>query len=492
MAIHRLSVLSKGMRILGAAALLLALAGGGWAYRNVKPASSELVGSLPRAVVHREELDVFLTVGGEIQGGKQTRIDCELQNIPSALNLGSFAGQTIISLIPDGKHVKKGDVLCRFDASSYEEAARIQRIELEKAKSAFRQAELDLDSAKVGHVAYRDGEVAQLTDAFRGSIALMKSDLQRARQKLDWTKRMAKIRYVSSNDLTIDQHAVMIQEEGLKRTEGEFRVFRKYTVPKVLYELQCVIAKAQEQWDFAKEQFESDERRLAKINRQIEACTIRAPHDGMVIHADVLFGPDLKLREGMQVHQGQPMFFLPDLDHVVAGISLHESVAARVEVGMKTRIRMQAFPGRVMTGRVTRKELLPTPNYRAGIDIRHFEARVEFDATPKGVLPDMSTEIEIITTKRKDTLVVASEALTYENGKAYCYVAVGPNLERRAVRVRRAGRNLLEVVAGLAEGEQVLLRPSLTTLPANIPTIPERVETAVDTSEPADSERHPT
>lgn len=476
----------------GVAALLVILGSCGWAYCRFKPAPRSPLDSLERAVVHREDLDVVLTVGGEVEGEKQTRIDCELQNIPSTTNFGSVAGQTIISLIPDGSRVKKGDVLCRFDASSYEETARVQQIELERATSELRQAQLDLESAQVAYSSYRDGEVAQEIDTFKGKLALMKSDLQRAGQKFEWTKRMFKIHYVSSSEFTTDQHAVLTQREGLKRTEGEFRVFLKYTVPKVLEELKGKIAVAEEQLEFAQLQHRNQEKRLAKVKRQIESCTLKAPHDGLVVHADVLFGPELKLREGSQVHQGQPMFFLPDLDHLIAAISLHESVAARVQVGMKTRVRMQAFPGREMTGRVIRKEMLPTENWRAGMDVKHFEARVAIDNPPKRVLPDMSVQIDIITTKRKDALVVASEALTFEEGKAYCYVAVGPALQKRPVRVNRASRDLVEIVEGLAEGDEVVLRPSPTELPADIPTIREPVEATVESALVEETDRHPT
>ena len=56
---------------------------------------------------------------------------------------------TILSLLPEGSTVKKGDVLCTLDSSAYEEMLRQQQIVLERAQAELRQAELELDVARL-------------------------------------------------------------------------------------------------------------------------------------------------------------------------------------------------------------------------------------------------------------------------------------------------------------------------------------------------------
>jgi hypothetical protein len=57
-----------------------------------------------------------------------------------------------------------------------------------------------------------------------------------------------------------------------------------------------------------------------------------------------------------------------------------------------------------------------------------------------------------------DALVIPVEAVSVVDGRQSCYV-VGPHgLERRAIATRRATPDLLEVTAGLNEGERVVLR----------------------------------
>jgi len=61
-------------------------------------------------------------------------------------------------------------------------------------------------------------------------------------------------------------------------------------------------------------------------------------------------------------------------------------------------------------------------------------------------------------------LVVPTEAITFDKGREVCYVATSNGLERRRVRVGQATQDLLEVTAGLDEGEQVVLDPTRAEL----------------------------
>jgi multidrug efflux pump subunit AcrA (membrane-fusion protein) len=71
----------------------------------------------------------------------------------------------------------------------------------------------------------------------------------------------------------------------------------------------------------------------------------------------------------------------------------------------------------------------------------------------------MSAEVEFDVDRGLDVLAVPTEAVAVEEGHDVCYVAGVDGLERRAVTLGRSNRNFLEVKKGLAEGDQVILRP---------------------------------
>ena len=90
--------------------------------RKAEPTWQEL----PRAVVRRVSFDSCLNASGVAQCPQQTVVKCRLENLRIRSRGGAFltgGASTILEIIPNGTTVKKGDVLCRLDASDYEEVA---------------------------------------------------------------------------------------------------------------------------------------------------------------------------------------------------------------------------------------------------------------------------------------------------------------------------------------------------------------------------------
>ena len=69
--------------------------------------------------------------------------------------------------------------------------------------------------------------------------------------------------------------------------------------------------------------------RLAKLEKQVELCTIRAPHDGFVIYANDERRESV-IEEGMSVRQKQDLFYLPDLTDMEVVAYLHESMVNEI------------------------------------------------------------------------------------------------------------------------------------------------------------------
>jgi HlyD family secretion protein len=192
------------------------------------------------------------------------------------------------------------------------------------------------------------------------------------------------------------------------------------------------------------------------LRQQLEYCTIRAPHDGMVTYA-VQDNRPVPIEEGMVVRRRQDLFYLPNLDTMVARAMIHESVATRVWPGMPAWVRVEALPGVVMEGQVISLAQLPTANSQN--QVHYFYAEVSLDTAPPGLRPGMTAELEILTDSRSNALAIPIEAVAIDAGREFCYVAQEKGLERRSLKVGQATRSMLEVTAGLKEGERVVLNP---------------------------------
>src|SRR5437762_1221714 len=120
---------------------------------------------------------------------------------------------TILEVIPDGSNVRRNDVLCRLDASDYEELARQQRIKVEAAETDRDRAQLDLEVAEITLREFRDGTRNQSMEQYDGQITLAKADIQRQSDRLAWSRRMAAQGY-------LPRGRVVDEEIGLQRSEA--------------------------------------------------------------------------------------------------------------------------------------------------------------------------------------------------------------------------------------------------------------------------------
>ena len=199
--------------------------------------------------------------------------------------------------------------------------------------------------------------------------------------------------------------------------------------------------------------------RLARLEKQVQLCTIRAPHDGFVIYANDQ-RREIRIEEGMYVRQKQDLIYLPDLDQMEVVTDLHESIMQEVTKGMRASVVVEGMPNRRLEGHVTDIATLPTYNWRS--DVRYFDGKVKLDNPPRGILPGMTAHVEIALDRRDHVLAVPVEAVTQEDGREICYVAHEDSLERREVKLGEGTLDLLEISGGLHEGEQVVLNPVLS------------------------------
>ena len=409
--------------------------------------------------VRRANLFPTLMASGRVESSKRTVIECQLENVAVGVRgqrLSAGGASTLISVVPDGTIVKRGEILAVLDSSDYEELLRVQKISVERAQADKLTAQLDHEIARLAVLEFREGTMQETIEDFQRRLTLARSDLERAKDRLNWTHGMKAKGYVSASTVASDEYAVAQAEEKLKQEESAFHVFQKYSAPKTLRELDGAVqmAEATLRYQLLRSQRQID--RLAMLERQVEACTIRAPHDGFVIHAN---DPrrQIVIEEGMSVRQRQPLFYLPDLNDMEIVAQLHESIVNEVRPGMQARVELESQPDRDMEGRVQVVSQLPTMDWRS--DVRYYDAIVKLEKTPEGLRPGMTAQVEIAMPRRQNVLTVPSEAVGLADGHDVCFVVHEDGLERRDVKVGQVTRDLTEVTDGLREGEQVVLNP---------------------------------
>jgi HlyD family secretion protein len=317
--------------------------------------------------VRRTDLNVTLVAGGRVDSAEKTIIECELEAMAGM----SWGSSTILSLVPEGTKVKKGDVLCSLDASRFEEAVRLQEIYVGQVRADFTKAELNLEVAKLAVVEYREGLMQEALTALKGQIALTRADHERAVDRLGWVRRMLQKGYLSRAQVATEQSNVAHIEHNLKMTETALQMFEVWTAPKSLKILDAGVLMAQSIYNYQTSRLAQAEDRLQFFQEQVEACTIKAPHDGFVIYYTYPQWPDFRIKEGTIVLRTQKLFYLPDLGRMEVAAKLHETVVKDVHPGMKASVKVEGLPGRVIEGHVDSIAALPSQQWFS--DVTYFD-----------------------------------------------------------------------------------------------------------------------
>ena len=155
--------------------------------------------------VRRADLFPTLTASGRVESSKRTIIECELENVAVGVRgqrLAAGGASVLLSVVPEGTTVKRGDVLAVLDSSDYEELLRIQKMALERSAADHVQANLDLEIAKLAVREFEEGTLRETIEDFEGRILLARSDLERAKDRVAWAHRMKEKGYIPAAAVT--------------------------------------------------------------------------------------------------------------------------------------------------------------------------------------------------------------------------------------------------------------------------------------------------
>lgn len=170
--------------------------------------------------------------------------------------------------------------------------------------------------------------------------------------------------------------------------------------------------------------------------------TLVAPAGGVIA--------ELGVREGVAVSPGMTLFRIAGLEKVWAVAEVPEAQAVQLKRGHKVSAALQADPSQTFTG--TMQEILPQVNATT----RTLQARFEVDNRGGKLVPGMLLRLQVAgpTASR---LVVPSEAIVRTGTRAVAIVRKDNGaFEPREVKLGADLGDQLEVVQGLAEGDQVV------------------------------------
>ncbi len=220
-------------------------------------------------------------ITASVRPGKLSVIVKEKGNLESAANKDVLCevegGTTIIMIKPEGRQVKEGDVVAELDSAALRDSLINQKITTQQAEASFKQAKLVREVAEYAVKEYVEGIYKQDKATYKGQIALAKSDLERAIDRLKWSTEMKKKGYVSIATNIADQLTKQQADFDLEQAETQLNVLEKYTKEKQIKSLSSDVEKAKADELSKQSSWTLEQTKEQKLERQIEQLHPEGP-----------------------------------------------------------------------------------------------------------------------------------------------------------------------------------------------------------------------
>lgn len=182
--------------------------------------------------------------------------------------------------------------------------------------------------------------------------------------------------------------------------------------------------------------------RLAAAHARLEDTVIRAPFSGRVGLR--------RVSVGSLISPGAVITTLDDTSVIKLDFAVPENFLAALREGLTVRATAPAFPGRTFTGKVA------SIDSRVDQATRSVTVRALLANEDGALRPGMFLNVALANDER-DALVIPEEALTPEAERQFVFVVADGKAERREVRIGGRRPGSVEILAGLAAGEQVVI-----------------------------------
>jgi HlyD family secretion protein len=236
---------------------------------------------------------------------------------------------------------------------------------------------------------------------------------------------------------------------------------------------------------------------LENARYNLSKVRIESPIDGIITRRNIEEGETVVV--GTMNNAGTVLLTVADMSIIEAQVNVDETDIPSVRLGQRTKVTVDAMPGRTFYGKVTEigNSPIQTTGGTAATQATNFLVKVTLDETIPNVRPGFTCTADITTATREGALGVPIQATTVRevvleqngeivheaepdkrkrrSGAGVAVAELKPGQERKelegvfVVRDNRAvftplktgiaGEKYFEVVAGLKEGDQVIVGP---------------------------------
>jgi HlyD family secretion protein len=418
---------------------------------------------------------------GELQAVNNIDIVCEVEG-----------RNTILTVVKEGTYAHKGDVLMTIDSSAIRQkiddntldlqtrendlkaAKEIKEIQESQNATNLEAVQVALELAKLDLQQYVEGSYPQQLDSKTTAKEMAEITVKNKQDDLDQTRSLAAKGFVTAADVKKAELDLTTAQNALDQAKTDLDVLTKYTHEMDLASKKSSLAQAEQKVVRTKKENAANiaqksgdvetksgalrlvQQRMERLKQQLDACTIKAPADGLVVYATSSDrNAQNPIQEGGTVNERQKLLRLPDTSSMKAVVNIGEQQASKLKPGLQAFVTVRGSNQR-LTASLSRIALLSDSSQRWwNPDLKEFPVELTLDTTPAGLKPGASVDAEIIVDQANGAPAIPLASIYSAGGKQYAFVRGEPP---RPVQVKLGlvNETHAQITEGLQPGDEVL------------------------------------
>jgi multidrug efflux pump subunit AcrA (membrane-fusion protein) len=368
-----------------------------------------------QAKVIKGRFETYVMAIGELQALKA--VDITVPEISFRRELDIWV-MKIMSLVEEGKIVKKGDPVATLDPTEIEERLVQYKQRLEEYYNSFEDAKLDSSLT-----------LAESRDKIQKAKDLLLDKQIKVEQSVYESKAIQRQAQI---ELEQAERSLIKSERDLARSERKAKVRIERTEDKIKYY----------------------ENIKALYEQLMIDLRITAPADGMIVYGISYEGRKVKV--GSHVGRHAPLIAtLPDLNTLISEMFVKEIDIAKIKIGQTVRLSIDAFPNKEYTGTIT--DIANIGQEIPGEFQNGFKVLVKLDPFTDALLPGMTTSNTVITNIWENALMVPKKAVFGTDSARFVMKKSGLSAVKQQVQVEGENEDFFRIVKGLEINDRVLL-----------------------------------
>lgn len=395
--------------------------------------------------ISRGKLTVSVTEQGTLESSNNTEIKCKVRGF-----------SLVTYVVPTGTVVEEGQELVRLDTKVIEEQHSLTKTNTFIAEATLAQTQANVEKAEIAIEAYEKGRFRSQLQALEKELAANQRNLRTARKMYQRSESLFRQGYVTQLQVEGDAFTVTQAELELKVKETEIKVLKDFTRKMQLETLGGNRTASESKLAADQAGLAMEIKRRDRAAQELKDCVIRAQQSGLVIYpsaASWKTTPDIT--EGATVRKDQVLLLMPDLTRMQVKLGIHESVIDRVRPGLKAIVEL---PDRTLQATVSEVATVTRPAGWWTGNVVKYDTIIELPSD-EGLKPGMSADVDVILAVHEDVLTIPVAAVVETEDGTFCWVQTETGPMKRLIELGDSNDVFIEIIAGLNEGEEVVLNP---------------------------------